>query len=72
MTNIKIDNIDYDLSKLSDETKAQLASIQFVDDELVRLQSKIAAMQTARLAYARALNTSLNPMEGLGEKLTFS
>jgi hypothetical protein len=72
MTKIKIDNVDYDLDKLSDEAKAQLASIQFVDEELIRLQSKTAAMQTARIAYARALNMSLNPTEGLGDKLTFS
>ena len=32
---IKIDNIDFDTDKLSDEAKAQLVSLQFVDQELV-------------------------------------
>jgi len=65
MTTIKIDNVDYDLDKLSDEAKAQLASIQFCDQELQRLQGpQAAAYQTARMAYAKALNEALTPAMG--------
>jgi hypothetical protein len=56
---ITIDNQDYELDALSEEAKAQLASIQFVDQELARLQAKSAALQTARIAYARALGDLL-------------
>jgi hypothetical protein len=59
MPSITIDNKNYDLDTLSDGAKAQLASIQFVDQELARLQAKSAAMQTARAAYARALGELL-------------
>ena len=38
MTTIKIDDKEYDLDKLSDKVKAQLASVQFVDQELQRMQ----------------------------------
>jgi hypothetical protein len=62
MTTIKIDNIDYDTDKLSDEAKAQLASIQFCDQELARLQAQSAALQTARMAYAKALQSELPAM----------
>ena len=62
MTTIKIDNIDYDTDKLSDEAKAQLASIQFCDQELQRLQAQAAAYQTARNAYAKALQSVLPAM----------
>ncbi len=31
MTTFKIDNIDYDTDKLSDEAKAQLMSLHFCD-----------------------------------------
>jgi hypothetical protein len=55
MATIKIDDKEYDLDKISNEAKAQLASIQFVDGELARLQAKAAALQTARNAYAKAL-----------------
>jgi len=59
MPTITIDNIEYDLDGLSEEAKAQVASIQFVDGELARLQAKTATLQTARVAYARALNEQL-------------
>ncbi len=64
MTTIKIDDIDYDTDKLSDEAKAQLISLQFCDQELARLQAQAAAYQTARMAYARAMKEALpTPLE---------
>jgi hypothetical protein len=59
MTKITIDNKDYDIESLSEDARAQLASLRYVDAELVRLQSQLAAMQTARNAYASALNSLL-------------
>lgn len=56
---IKIDNKDYELDQLSDEAKAQLASLQFVDAELQRLNGQAAVLQTARMAYAKALSDAL-------------
>jgi hypothetical protein len=72
MATIKIDNIDYDTDKLSDEAKAQLVSIQFCDQELARLQAKAAALQTARIAYAKALNGQLDPISALGDSIKFN
>ena len=61
---IKIDNVDYDTDKLSNEAKAQLISMQFCDQELQRLQLQTAAYQTARMAYAKALKDKLpTPLE---------
>ena len=71
MTTIKIDNVDYDSDKLSDEAKAQLVSLQFCDQELQRLQAQAAAIQTARLAYAKALQSAL-PTETVGDTLKFN
>ena len=59
---MKIDNIEYDTDKLSDEAKAQLVSLQFCDQELQRLQAQAAAIQTARMAYAKALQSALPAM----------
>ena len=56
---IKIDDKDYELDTLSDEAKAQLTSIQFVDAELQRLNAQTAVLQTARNTYAKALNDAL-------------
>lgn len=56
---IKIDGKEYDLDQLSAETKTQLANVQFVDSELQRLTAQTAVLQTARMAYAKALNEAL-------------
>ena len=71
MPSIKIDNIEYDTDKLSDEAKAQLVSLQFCDQELQRLQAQAAAIQTARLAYAKALQSAL-PAMPTGDTLKFN
>ena len=47
MATITIDGKDYDLESLSAPAKAELTSLQFVDQELARLQLQAAALQTA-------------------------
>ena len=64
MPSIKIDNKEYDLDTLSDECKAQLASIQFVEQELIRLQAKAAALQIAKNVYLQALQKFLPSIGG--------
>jgi hypothetical protein len=71
MTTIKIDNVDYDTEKLSDEAKAQLVSLQFCDQELARLEVQAAAIHTARMAYAKALQSALPAMPA-GDTLKFN
>ena len=56
---VKIDERDYDLDLLSEEAKAQLGMLQFVDTELERLSKQIAILQTARMGYSKALNEAL-------------
>jgi len=81
MTTITIDGIEYEDESLSDESKAQLASLRFVDSELARLNAQAAAIRTARLAYGRALKQTLEDgeaseeksveIEGLGDTINF-
>ena len=64
MSIIKIDNKEYEFDNLSADAKGQLQSLQFVDGELARLQAQTAVLQTARMAYAKALNEKLNAYTG--------
>jgi hypothetical protein len=64
MPTINIDGKDYELDQLSTDARAQLQSMQFVDAELLRLQAQAAAMQTARMAYAKALQAALPAVGG--------
>jgi hypothetical protein len=59
MSQITIDNRAYDLDDLSPDARAQLQSLKFVDAELARLQAQAAVLQTARVAYAKALQAAL-------------
>jgi len=71
MPTIKIGNVDFDTEKLSDEAKAQLVSLQFCDQKLARLQAQSASLQTARIAYAKALQSAL-PAIPAGDTLKFN
>lgn len=66
---ITIDGKEYESDTLSDDAKAQLLSLQFVDNELQRLQATGAALQTARMAYANALKAALP--QPMGETIKF-
>ena len=64
MATFNIDGVEYDLETMSEEAKAQIVSIQFVDGELARLQAKAAAYQTARIGYANELKKHLDVLAG--------
>lgn len=71
MAKITIGNLEYETESLSPEALAQLQSIQFVDSEVAQLTGRIAAMNTARNAYAAALQELL-PQQQEGEDPTAS
>ena len=62
MTDVKtitIDDKEYVLDDLSEAARAQLVSLQVTDQEIIRLQQQLRIVQTARNAYAQALNAEL-------------
>ena len=63
MAKITIDEKEYETDDMSDEAKAQLQSLQFVDNEILRAKLKTASLQTARNAYAQALQAALEEAE---------
>lgn len=59
MPKITIDDIEYNTEDLTDNGKAQLASLQFLEAQMNKIQSEIAVYQTARIAYIAALKAEL-------------
>jgi hypothetical protein len=59
MAAITIDGNEYDTDNLSTEAKNQLASLQFVRNELTKLSAQIAVYKTAEAGYAKALQGEL-------------
>ena len=60
---VTIDDVEYDLDKLSDNAKAQIANMQFVDAQLLQLNNEWAVSDTARIGYTNALKAELEKIE---------
>ena len=59
MPTITIDDKEYNLDDLSNQAKEQLASIQFVQSEMKKLESQMAVYKTANAAYTSALKAAI-------------
>lgn len=60
---ITVDNVEYNLDDLSDNAKAQLLNIQFVDSQLQQLNNEWAVCDTARIGYTGALKAEIAKVE---------
>lgn len=59
MPKIKVDEIEYNTEDLTDNGKAQLASLQFLEVQMNKIKSEIAVYQTARNSYIASLKAEL-------------
>ncbi len=59
MATINIDGKEYDLDQLNENSKQQLASLQFVQTEIRKLESQLAVYKTAGVSYTTALKQSI-------------
>ena len=59
MPKITVDEIEYNTEDLSENGKAQLASLQFLEVQMNKLKSEIAVYQTARSSYISELKSDL-------------
>ena len=60
MVKITIDDVEYDTDNMSDNAKAQVASLQFNEAHMNRLRNELAIADTAKIAYVNALKNELN------------
>ncbi len=63
MEKITIDNIEYDLANASDEAKAQIANLQFVNEQLLQRNNELQIAETAKIGYSRALKRELEKIK---------
>ena len=63
---ITIVEVEYNLSDLSDNAKAQLVNIQFVDTQIQQLNNEFAVADTARMGYTNALKSELTKISNDG------
>ena len=60
MAKVTIDGNDYDFDSLSQKAKENIASLQFVQEELKKLNAQIAVYQTASNAYTSVIKEELD------------
>ena len=60
MPKITVEDIEYNTEDLSENGKAQIASLQFLEVQMNKLKSEIAVYQTARNSYVAALKAELD------------
>ena len=63
MEKITIDNIEYDLANASDEAKAQIANLQFVNEQILQRNNELQIAETAKIGYSRALKRELEKIK---------
>ena len=68
MAKIKIDDIEYDTDDMSDNAKAQVASLQFNEAHMNRLRNELAIADTAKIAYVNALTRELESSDAKDTK----
>ena len=69
MPKITVDGIDYNTEDLSDNGKAQLASLQFLEVQMQKLRNEIAVYTTARNGYIQALKPELAKATSRAQRL---
>ena len=56
---VTVDDKEYKVEDMSEDAKAQLSNIQFVDAQILQLRNEWAVSDTARLGYTAALKGEL-------------
>lgn len=59
MPKITIDEIEYNTEDLTENGRAQLASLQFLEGQMYKLRNEIAVCQTAQRTYLAALKAEI-------------
>ena len=59
MPKITIDDIDYNTEDLTENGKAQLASLQFLEGQMQKIRQEVAVYQTAQVAYGQELKAEI-------------
>ena len=63
MPKITVEGIEYNTEDLTENGKAQVASLQFLEAQMSKIRSEIAVYQTARNTYVAALKSELEAKE---------
>lgn len=55
MKSITVENVEYDLTNISEEARQILYNLQFVEEQILQRNNELQIALTAKLGYSRAL-----------------
>lgn len=58
-TKIRLDNEEYELEEIKDEIKSNLATLEFVSNQIKELQNMQAILQRAKISYMNDLKKEM-------------
>jgi hypothetical protein len=68
MPKIKIDELEYHTENLTENGRAQLESLQFLEGQLQRIRNEIAVYETAQRSYVAELKVEIEKNANLPEE----
>ena len=63
MNKVLIDDVEYSIDELSDDSKEQLNNVKFVDQLILQKTNELQIAETAKLGYQRALKIELEKLK---------
>ena len=55
MKSITVENVEYDLTNISEEARQLLYNLQFVEEQILQRNNELQIALTAKMGYSRAL-----------------
>tara|TARA_E500000178_G_C16616239_1_gene571280 strand:+ start:334 stop:564 length:231 start_codon:yes stop_codon:yes gene_type:complete len=62
MPKITIDGVEYHSEDLSEQGRAQLASLQFLELQMQKINQELSVYQTAKMVYSQALKAEVEEL----------
>ena len=66
MKKVTIDGQEFDLTNASEEVKAQLENLNFVNQQILQRNNELQIAETAKIGYSRALRRELEKIGSNG------
>ena len=63
MTKFTIDDVEYNLADASEDAKAQVTNITFVNEMILQKNNELNIAKTAKIGYSRALKRELDKIK---------
>ena len=60
MEKLTLDGVEYEIENISDDGRAQINNLKFVDEKIHQLNNELQIAMTAQIGYTLALKRELN------------